>query len=294
MQKYLFNLPLIVSAALLLSACTSGPRDLDTGEVFKISAVPVQKFVADDSSGSGKLKPVEDFTDEEFRKTRGRLSPKKFKGVSGITSRAFVRVAESNNGKGKRGVTVKGKILEKCLHDKSLEGYYFDKRRKTVRLCVFMTTQLKNPKNGNNKVRYQYFHVEATSASVDKKNLSYPGYPNKGVFPQAFDKTKLKVSEATASGFMYKLYAWGSNIKIVNYWEANAKSSVNSPNWKKYVKGQNGTPKRIRDYFDIADRDSCIDMMFPSTVPSTLAPGDIGGIHYCLGRCDDPAIVNTR
>lgn len=37
--------------------------------------------------------------------------------------------------------------------------------------------------------------------------------------------------------------------------------------------------------------ESCVDMFFPTTVPITLDPNDDPG--YCLGRCDDPAIINT-
>ncbi len=290
--------------------------DPQTGEVFNVRDIPEQEFVAGDYNDSlnARPKPVNELDDGEFknvlRKLDGNLckrsdtlekcierfnlpsSDANFKGLSGITGRAFLETAEGGkNPSGKREVFVRGKILDKCLHDTSLAGYHYDRNTFELRLCVIMITEIARPRAPNNKFQYQYFHVEASSAYVDQKN---PGDPE-NVFKKAAKATGLKVTAATANGFEFKLYAAGKNIEVINYWEAKASKKQGNPKWKKYVKGQTGIPRRIREYFKI-DHDACVDMMFPMGlgVPETLPSGSAAGVHYCLGRCKNPPIVNTR
>ncbi|MFK7745261.1 MAG: hypothetical protein AB8B47_09405 [Roseobacter sp.] len=292
MIKKVFKLSFIVSAGLFLASCTQGVVDEETGDLIAFASIPEQKFVAGGFSDNENAKPklVKDFTEAEFAKVRQKLRGKTENSLTGITSQAFIRVAESRGTVfGKKDVDVRGKIQDVCLHDPSLAGYYYNAKTDKLRLCVLMVTTIAGPKDKNNKVRYQYFHVEADKARVAPRDNADTG----NVFPAAASKTGLKVDETTAKDFKNKLYAWGDNVKILNYWEANAKANSGNPKWKKYTPGQNNAPKRIKNYF-LPDVDACVDMMFPGAVPETLSPGDAGGIHYCLGRCKHPPIVNTR
>ncbi|WP_300034012.1 hypothetical protein [uncultured Roseobacter sp.] len=315
MNKPVLKAAMFVFAAFVLSACAQGPKDPQTAKILDTGDLPKQKFVVGgySSDRNAPPKPVGDLTDQEFQTLLMALDSRQCKkndsvekcaerieranlkklsnGVSGITGRALLRAAQGGkNANDKREVLVRGQILEYCEHDKSLPGYHYDKNTGHLRLCVIMETEIVKSKNANNRIRYQYFHVEAKKARVDTKNTSDPA----NVFPAAAAATGLKVNATTAANFNYKLYAAGKNIEVKQYWEANAKNKQANPAWKKYVKGQPGIPKRIADYFE-TDHDGCIDMMFPlPSVPETLPPGAAGGIHYCLGRCENPPIVNTR
>ncbi len=119
----------------------------------------------------------------------------------------------------------------------------------------------------------------------------------KGVFHEAFDATELKVSAAMAEPFEYKLYAAKQDIKIVNYWEANWEFGKGRAKWKKFDRDRIPPGKLDRIPLIFAKNETaCIDMMFSKEkgVPMTLDPGDAAGVHYCLGRCSEPPIVNTR
>jgi hypothetical protein len=183
---------------------------------------------------------------------------------------------------------VRGKILDTCLHDKNLPGYQYDERSKHLRLCVIMETEIGPKGRNDNLVIYQYFHVEAKHARVDQR-VSNPN----DIFPVAAAATGLAL-EATPenANFDYKLYAFGNHIEVKNYWEA--KDLVNAPFvWTKYTKNTPNMPPEIAAYFQ-KDRDACIDMMFENYPPQTLPPGAAAGVFYCLGRCKNPPIVNTK
>lgn len=256
---------------------------------------------------------------KKIRKQDERTGSKKLKGVAGITGYTFLRVAQStlrqNGTFQKADVEIQGQIQEKCLHDTTLPGYAFDQDKKYMRFCVVMKTIIKHPGENESgmapvpdpETRYQYFHVEATrDVAVDDGS----GGSNDNVFPAAAAKTGIVIPKSKVDMFTppmnHKLYAWGKRIRVMTYWETD--STVNNkPDWAnglKFARKANGQPpnipgnikdhKRLKDYFK-EDKDACIDMMFYGAPPPLLDPNKhLAGVSYCLGRCKDPGIVNTR
>jgi hypothetical protein len=85
-----------------------------------------------------------------------------------------------------------------------------------------------------------------------------------------------------ARGYMYKLWATGTDIEI----DEVARKAGNSPN---FVTLPSSNPNYAKLYEEIDD--NCIDMLFVAYPPATL--GSLGPPFYCLGRCQDPLIINT-
>ncbi len=305
MRKFLSIMTATISAAILLGACAPTVKPPKTVRSIDFKNVPDQKFMVGGlGAGNPKMVSVRDLTDQQFKtvmncgareniakcaKRRGGIwGGRAFKNsLSGITGRALLRTAQGGrNTQNKWDVKVKGQILDECLHT-NIPGYHY--KDGNLRLCVIMRTIIANAQNDNEKVRYQYFHIEATSAMVDEKDLTNED----NVFPDAAQATGLEVSKGMAEGFDRKLYAHGANIEIVNYWEANEKDDKDPIVWRAYTKTSGG-PWRIRDYFR-SNPDACVDMMFPGPiVPEKLDSDAAAGVHYCLGRCKNPPVVNTR
>lgn len=218
--------------------------------------------------------------------------PNRFRGVSGLTARAFARAAQSLNNYGETtrpSVDIRGQIVQECLHDTSLPGYELTRVSGTptkLRLCVYMETTVERPGGGDPAVRYQYFHIEVEdNIGIDDGT---GGTPSNG-WPAAAASTGLTVPQK--AGFNYKLYAWGDKIRVKTYWEARRLEN-GAPKWNKFDAPPPRRP-RINAFFE-PDPDACVDMLFELAVPDTMPVGYSGGVDYCLGRCRNPPIVNTR
>ena len=289
----------------------------DTGELSM--PVSINKFTSSDfrealtALDSTLCKPDQTLKKclQNLRKT-DRAATKNFKGLSGFTGQTLLRAAQStidlNEAFEAPDVKISGQIQPYCLHNPKLRGYAFDKARKTMRICVVVKTTIEHPgvnQNDNNKdprVRFQYFHVEAAGkVGVDD---GAGGTPT-NAFPAAAANTGLAIPQSLPDSFVpalnHKLYAWGDGIRVMNYWETDDEDANGSPVWKanrKYARKGNGGapngPKRIRDFF-AKDDDACIDMLFLGEPPAYLDPAVYkGGVSYCMGRCKNPPIVNTR
>ncbi len=318
MQNILSGAFLSILSTLLLTACSSIAIDPSSGEEIRAINIPRLEFLAggysnEKDSNEKPPKSVNSLSDEELSQILQKLpgticddSPdlcfrgfdekdvvSGFGSLTGITSFEFVRAVKSRrNILGSKSTVSRGKILKNCLHDKSLPGYYFYKG--ALRLCVLMVTKIARPADGI-KVRFQYFHVEATNVGVDKKRvLGDDDFDDKNVFPKAFEKTEIKISEKKAKGFKYKLYAYGTNIRIKQYWEANIPSNFGSATFEKYDAGTPTINERIKLYFNLSDK-ACVDMLFENYPQKTLPPTAKAGKFYCLGRCEkEVPIVNTK
>ncbi len=324
MKRPSLSMLLLICIAALVASCSYVVED-EEGSSFNTINLPDQKVVAGVVSRSkdqgARPKEVKEFTDAEFTALLDVLSPppceppnvcpalnraslvRDYGGFSGVATEPVVRVANNKNLFGARTLSVKGQILDKCLHKPSLSGYYYSvgadgpplKRSGDLRLCVLMRTAVSRDGRLTPAVRYQYFHVEAKNARWEEKKSESK---EKGVFHEAFDATKLKVSADMAKQFKYKLYAAKKDITIVTYWEANWEFRKGRAKWKVMIdrdKILSDNFGRIPLIFE-KNETACIDMMFreETGVPKTLDPGDAAGVHYCLGRCSEPPIVNTR
>lgn len=139
------------------------------------------------------------------------------------------------------------------------------------------------------------FHVRV-NGGLDvkaKTPTTSPVYNASDVFPG----TGIEISAATAANFDYKLYAVGTSIRVDRLWVdnngdgtfgSNEEIEPNSTGWK-------------AQYTNLLKPDpaNCIDMMFQQFgttapyIPTTYA--QIGTPpNYCLGRCSNPPLINTK
>ncbi len=110
--------------------------------------------------------------------------------------------------------------------------------------------------------------------SVIEKDDSDPNDP----FPGTLEFSPEILNRVDALGFEYKLWAKGTSIII----EDIAFKGDGDPT---YVSLPTSDPR-----YDRTDS-NCIDMMFVNFPPPTL--GTLQPPLYCLGRCDNPMLINT-
>ncbi len=103
-----------------------------------------------------------------------------------------------------------------------------------------------------------------------------------------FDSQTLQRIWDPTDGFRYKLWANGTEIRVTEVKRvANYTGGVD---WSTVPALPNAGPyARLYE----TDADSCVDMMFQNEPPETL-PDDAAPPFYCLGRCADPLLINTR
>lgn len=101
-------------------------------------------------------------------------------------------------------------------------------------------------------------------------------------FPETLQFTPEMVNRINFLGFMFKLWAEGTDIKI----DEVARKAGSSPN---FVVLPQSNPNFAKLYEEIDE--NCIDMLFVARPPQTLEGLDPP--LYCLGRCEGPLIVNT-
>lgn len=101
-------------------------------------------------------------------------------------------------------------------------------------------------------------------------------------FPGTMPFTAEMLALIQARGYQWKLWASGTDIKIVDVQIKRGAS-------QQFTTLSN-MPKYTRLFNEISD--NCIDMMFIAQPPATL-PDHLDPPFYCLGRCANPLIVNT-
>ena len=120
-------------------------------------------------------------------------------------------------------------------------------------------------------------------------------------FPGTMELSEAMIERVNSLKFKIKLWAKGEDIVIHNVWRKNnfRWTAANNTNWGKRLKKPGDLPVNPGEKFPWArlyasDAESCIDIMFASVDP----PEDLLGLgappYYCLGRCANPAIVNSR
>jgi hypothetical protein len=117
--------------------------------------------------------------------------------------------------------------------------------------------------------------------AAQKLETSNPNYSDADVFHTGpgTPADTVAISKDMAAGFEYKLWAKGDSIDVVK-----VERRVGNGN---FVEMPSSSPL----YGTTAE--SCIDMMFAAYPPATLPAGS-GPPFYCLGRCKNPYIVNTK
>lgn len=138
-----------------------------------------------------------------------------------------------------------------------------------------MTVQMRTTFNiGASQKDYRYeLHI-----FFDAKVKQRDDTNDKDVFPgTALDIT---ISASQAGNRQYKLHDEGMTVEV-----RKARRSKNGgTSWQKFK-------RKIEDAILRTHDDNCVDMMFVSSPPEVL--GTLAPPLYCLGRCENPPVVNT-
>ena len=201
-------------------------------------------------------------------------------GLGGIFGHAILKAAEA---KAPGGIydSASDVTIEARGH---VDGYFFDHQENGGYINV--TTEIIVGSNGNIDVdRYRY--------EVEIGEGTFEVFPkDTTVSTDVFPGTDLEISAEMAAGFNYKLWAKGSQIRIVRLWIDNNNNGYFEPNERITTDVHGDWRDGYRKLLEVDD-DACIDMMFVHYPPETLPPG-AGPPFYCLGRCANPPLINTK
>ncbi len=132
--------------------------------------------------------------------------------------------------------------------------------------------------NGKTEAFKWELTIQAGGFSVVAKGNN-PASP----FPGTLSFTPEMRQRIDSLGFMYKLWAKGTKIKIDRIWHV---ANTNNMNW---IELKDTNPKYAKLFDENAE--NCIDMLFVDSPPPDL--NGMGPPLYCLGRCANPLLVNT-
>ena len=197
----------------------------------------------------------------------------KASGLGGISTRSFLRAADhtldgNNYGHQIKDFSVVGR----------LEAYSYDPSGGSC-LRVRMTYSVER-ENGEG-LTFAYRWTVFVRDLLDEPRTG----SGSNVFPGAMT---LPISAAMAGTYDHKL------------WAINTVDDPDNIRVTRVELKTGGGPFRLLRQNVPANRplyeptvDSCIDMMFEGEPPETL-PSGAAPPFYCLGRCDDPPIINTK
>jgi len=251
-----------------------------------------QEVLSDESRLNGVLRMMGDDLAEDLSlreligevragggQTEGTVSPG-LSGLGGIFGHALLKAAEA---KSPAGIFDSASVvtIEARGH---VDGYFFDHQLNGGYINV--TTEIIVGSNGNIDVdRYRYeVEIGNDTFKVIPKDLT----ASTDVFPG----TDLQINAVMAAGFNYKLWAKGSQIRIVRLWIDNNSNGYFEPNERVTTDVHGDWRDGYRQLLQV-DPNACIDMMFAHYPPETLPPG-AGPPFYCLGRCANPPLINTK
>lgn len=220
-------------------------------------------------------------------------------GLGGISAWILLGVASETVNPGvfghfvnRPGVDIFGQINEFCEPDGTGDsGYAYNSVDGSGRLCVtIVTTTTLGNSNMEKKVAMRFrVDVENNGFVVEDKDLTFAS----NVFPDFAREAGLSVNSNTATGFNYKLWASGTSIRVIDVWIADPYVPGDPPaQFHKIDSAANPDDAKYDGLF-LPDPDACIDMMFAGDPPSSL-PAGAAPPFYCLGRCANPPIINTR
>lgn len=300
---------------VLVAACAQQAHkaavDAETSSPFrqqdmklKISGKDAMEALGSGAQIAALLKQVEAGPGNSLR---GRINqalnapPAKLAGLGGIQSRMALRSARPTlgaNGNFKKKLTtftVKGEIQETVDGE---DGFYFEPGQPMHMWVEMITTATGDPEGAvETESIAEMFRVEIPANGVVVERKAGTGA---NVFP-GFAGAAFAIDDTMASGFGYKLWAVGTQVKVTHYWIDDDYDPSGDPVYEKYTAST--APPRYQSIF-ADDPAACIDMMFEKD--PTLDVTDGGALnegklpagseppYYCLGRCMNPPIVNTR
>ncbi|MDT8344869.1 MAG: hypothetical protein RQ752_10620 [Thermohalobaculum sp.] len=218
---------------------------------------------------------------------------KKMDGLGGIQARAVLEVAKLTLGpNGNFGGKLDGEAVDVLG---KIESFYY-KPGEPMHVTVQMITSASGV--GGTYKRAEKYRVEIPAGAM---HLEQRTGPDDNMFP-IFGSTAFPVAKQPDRVFDWKLWAAGEDVRVTDYWWTDGFTNDVPvyPDDQKYT--QSTAPANLKSIFE-ADPDACFDMMFEKNpgdqsqngalVNGELPPGSAPP-YYCLGRCANPPIVNTR
>lgn len=222
----------------------------------------------------------------DIRSARGGFGSERLGGVGGLPAGALLWLAEetldaNGNFAFAPGAEIHGRIEPQC---EGQPGYLFNADG-SGRLCVTVFTTKNLGASGQTRTFAERFLVlvDAGGFHVESKD---PNDPNTA-FPDFTDASGMAIPQGMAASFDTKLWASGTSIHVVKLWR-DRNYDPSDPKFQEV--NLNAKPNRSLKAPNIH---ACIDMMFVGPPPPDYA-GLQGPPQYCLGRCDDPPIINTK
>jgi hypothetical protein len=238
--------------------------------ITMVGGAPIEEVLAEPERAASVVEELLGNSDREFvrglleRLRRGVAFPVDVRGVpsalGGIAGFAVVSFLEAYAAESRVGPTISGKIKDYVFDENDLSGH------------LAVDTRVYFPWSGI----IDRFHWDIEVRPGTYQVIPHSGDPN-NPFPNtvAFDPPKL--ADIAQRGLDHKLFAQGPGIRVRDV----------------YKIGDDGSIQRYPDNhpYYASTLDSCIDLMFAGEPPAIYLPPQPG---YCLGRCAQPAVVNSN
>jgi hypothetical protein len=180
--------------------------------------------------------------------------------LGGIAGFAVVSFLEAYAAGSPVGPTISGKIKDYVYDEDDLSGHL------AVDTRVYLPwSRITNRFHWDIEVRPGTYQV-----------IPHSGDPN-NPFPNTVTFDPAKLPEIAKRGLDHKLFAQGPGIRVRHVYKIRNDGSI-----QRYPNNH---------VFYASTVDSCIDLMFAGEPPAIYLPPQRG---YCLGRCAQPAVVNSH
>lgn len=196
------------------------------------------------------------------------VTPDALKGIAGFSTTGLKRASE-----GQRQL-IRGKIRDYVYDDKTKSGHL----AVDTWVTVFNDAKAFINDKPDEVIRYHWdIEIEAEAFEVQPHSGDPENpFPPTKKYPNPVQFTEETLRDIEARGLKYKLFAQGEKVVVRHVYRVGADG--------KLERLPAGHP------FYEPSKESCIDIMFDRYPPALDLPPQRG---YCLGRCDQPQVVNT-
>lgn len=242
----------------------------------------------------------------ETRRNGGQDAPG-LAGIGGVPGHIFLDLAEGKVGGNDEydpiwTITIddrKGQILEYVYRDPATG----DGRMVVMTEVTWTRTHRNNqvpPQTWTDRYKFDVSVVGGFGATK-KKVPGDSGYDPDDVFPG----TIIRIPAQMAGPFDWKVHGLGEDVIVNTVWFDHNRNGTFQPNERFTAQTATGWQRKYLSLFDVSP-ENCIDMMVvaysgntppvPMNKAELITSVENSGepLRYCLGRCEDPPLINTR
>jgi hypothetical protein len=257
-----------------LASCPPVEGPVEMADTLMVDGQPVNEMLASPKARQRFLEriPVKTEAGDLRERVRTLLEDPAFEGIAGIYGREVLRALQDVVGRSDADAEVdaSGQITH--------YGLNYDGSG-----CMRVKTRIERTSGGEKEVNRYKWHVRVARGgfTIVPKSDEEPDDPFPGTLDIS-DNDEL-LERIDQANFQYKLWAKGYAIQVHDVY-------YRGPTDDSFSRVAEDDPKRGHLYKSTPS--SCIDMMFQAPPPSRLPP-DAEPPFYCLGRCDQPRLINT-